>query len=254
MKKHFALIITLLAVAVLVTGCSSINQPDPAASTVSEFIEKVDSAMNTGEATVSENSKNNGEAEKESSSKFNAQAIADKIKAKGYTCSNGYSYELALVLSNTSDSDCKINVSVDFYDKNDKIVDTQESDIDVFSAGTENALDFYCVDEFSTYKYEIKVSEHEDYLFSVNDKLSCDVSIATDKAIISATNNGNETAEYVRYTALFFKGDNFVYVNCGSLGDDECEIKPGATEKETASCYEDFDSVKVYLDGRGSKY
>lgn len=54
--------------------------------------------MNTGEATVPENSKNNGEAEKESSSKFNAQDIADKIKAKGYTCSNGYSYELVLLV------------------------------------------------------------------------------------------------------------------------------------------------------------
>lgn len=249
MKKIFAVLLTLSMFASALSGCAGL-QKDPAADTVSEFIEKTDEydfGVKSDEATVADNTTS-------PVSSFDAQKIADSIEVKGYSYSNEYTNELVLVLKNKSDTHCKLNISVDFYDENDNIVDTHDDYIDVFSAGTENALNFMVGDKFSTYKYEFKVTEPEDYYFSVNDKLSCEVNTATDKAIISATNNGDKAAEFVQYYALFFKNDELVYVNWGYLGDDDSEIKPGSTEKETASCYEDFDSVKVYLNGRGSDY
>lgn len=252
MKKIFAVLITLLMLTAALSGCAGL-QKDPAADTVSEFVEKADSALKSNEATVANNV---GEAYNSSFSKsdFDAKTVVDNIKVEGYTYSTDYSNVLTLVLKNNSDMHCQLNMSVDFYDKDNNIVDTQDDYIDVFSAGTENALCFMTDDKFTTYKYEIKVSETEDYYFSVNDKLSCKVNTATEKAIISATNNGDKSAQFVEYYALFFKNNKLVYTNWGYIGDDDSEIKPGRTEKETASCYEDFDSVKVYLDGRGSNY
>lgn len=252
MKKFFAVLITLSMLTAALSGCAGL-QKDPAADTVSEFVEKADSALKSNEATVANNV---GEADNSSSSNsdFDAKTVVDNIEVEGYTYSTDYSNVLTLVLKNNSDAHCKLNVSVDFYDKDNNIVDTQDDYIDVFSAGTENALCFMTDDKFTTYKYEIKVSEPEDYYFSVNDKLSCKVNTATEKAIISATNNGDKPAQFVEYYALFFKNNKLVYTNWGYVGDDDSEIKPGRTEKEIASCYEDFDSVKVYLDGRGSNY
>lgn len=252
MKKFFAVLITLSMLTTALSGCVGL-QKDPAADTVSEFVEKADNAFKSNEATVANNV---GEADNSSSSDsdFDANTVVDNIEVEGYTYSTDYSNVLTLVLKNNSDMHCQLNMSVDFYDKDNNIVDTQDDYIDVFSAGTENALCFMTDDKFATYKYEIKVSEPEDYYFSVNDKLSCKVNTATEKAIISATNNGDEPAQFVEYYALFFKKNKIVYANWGYVGDVDSEIKPGRTEKETASCYEDFDSVKVYLNGRGTNY
>lgn len=254
MKKIFAVLVALTMFATALSGCAGL-QKDPAADAVSEFIEKTDKSdigSKSNEATVAGNV---GEADNSSSgSGFDAKKVVDNIEVEGYSYSTEFSNELVLVLKNKSDAHCKLNMSVDFYDENNNIIDTQDDYIDVFSAGTENAINFMTDDKFATYKYEIKVEEPADYYFSVNDKLSCEVSIATDKAIISATNNGDKPAEFVKYNALFFKNDNLVYASWGYVIDDDSEIKPGSTEKETASCYEDFDSVKVYLDGRGSTY
>lgn len=255
-KRGFAALLSMLILAAALTGCGGF---DPAADTVSEFGEKVDSAVNGGEATVGNN--NAGEAEvsdnggNSGSGVFNAQNIVDTLGIDSYTCFNDYSNTLVMVLKNNSEYKCKLSLSVDFYDENDNIVDTKDSYVEVSCPGTENAMYFYTDDKFATYKYEIKASEYEsDYYYGVNDQLSCEVSTATDKAIISATNNGEKTAEYVEYTALFFKNDKLVYVGWGFIGDDDSEIKPGRTEKISTSCYEDFDSVKVYLDGYGYNY
>jgi hypothetical protein len=137
-------------------------------------------------------------------------------------------------------------------DSDDKIVGTETNYVYAFSDNTEVALGFSCEDSFSKYEYKLKASEIE-YYVAVNQDLTCDVNIATNKAVISATNNGSIAAEFVEYYALFFKGDKLVYTNWGYIDDSDSEIKPGDTVSEEASCYEDFDSVKVYLDGRGSK-
>ena len=159
-----------------------------------------------------------------------------------------------MVIGNNSDYDCELNVSVEFYDDDDELVDTEEASVDVFSAGTENALIFYSKSEFAVYKYKLKVKEKSEYYGSVNQNLSCEVSEHTDEAIISATNNGTTTASYVEATALFFKDDELVGAGSSYVVDDEFEIKPERKEKCTISCFENFDSVQVYLNGREIAY
>ena len=251
MKRKIAVLMTALTIAAALSGCNGLLQGS-AVGTVSEFIEEADSASNSNEATAANNFAES-DILSSSDTEFDAEKIVDEIAVESYDYSIDYSNAAVFVLKNNSDTHCRLSMSVDFYD-GDSIVDTQDDFIEVFSAGTENALAFLVDDKFTNYKYEIKVSEPDDYYFSVNDELSCEVSIATDKAIVSATNNGDETAEYVKCYALFFKNDKLVYTNWNYIGDEDFEIKSGETEKETVSCYENFDSVKVYLDGVGESY
>ena len=103
-------------------------------------------------------------------------------------------------------------------------------------------------EEFARYEYTLLPKELTDYQCVTQD-LDCKVSTDTDKATISVTNTGNLVAKYVRYTALFFQGDELVYADNDYVVDSDNEIKAGQTEKAESSCNKKFDSVKVYLNG-----
>ena len=239
MKKLLICIVAAFAAVSVIPGCApsgsvtSGSESSEAANHASEY----DNASFAGEADAL--SDKNAAAGGNGGSEFDPQKAIRGVKAKTYDFKNAYSQVLAMVIGNNSDYDCELNVSVEFYDDDDELVDTEEASVDVFSAGTENALIFYSKSEFAVYKYKLK---------------SCEVSEHTDEAIISATNNGTTTASYVEATALFFKDDELVGAGSSYVVDDEFEIKPGRTEKCTISCFENFDSVQVYLNGREIAY
>ena len=85
MKKFFAVLITLSMLTAALSGCARL-QKDPAADTVSEFVEKADSALKSNEATVANNV---GEADNSSSSDsdFDANKVVDNIEVEGYAYS-----------------------------------------------------------------------------------------------------------------------------------------------------------------------
>ena len=182
-------------------------------------------------------------------SDFDADAISSAIKVKGEAFSGSYSNYLILTLTNNSKSDCNLEVNVDLFDSKNNIVGTESNEIEAFGKGTTVAIPIRCDDAFTKYEYTLTASELT-YYTPVDQNITCEVTTATKKAIISAKNNGNETAHFVQYVALFYKGKNLVYLNTGYIGDSKSEIKPGKTVKEEASCYEAFDSVKVYIHGR----
>ena len=254
MKKLLICIVAAFAALSVIPGCApsgsvtSGSESSEAANHASEY----DNASFAGEADAL--SDKNAAAGGNGGSEFDPQKAIRGVKAKTYDFKNAYSQVLAMVIGNNSDYDCELNVSVEFYDDDDELVDTEEASVDVFSAGTENALIFYSKSEFAVYKYKLKVKEKSEYYGSVNQNLSCEVSEHTDEAIISATNNGTTTASYVEATALFFKDDELVGAGSSYVVDDEFEIKPGRTEKCTISCFENFDSVQVYLNGREIAY
>jgi hypothetical protein len=89
----------------------------------------------------------------------------------------------------------------------------------------------------------------ESYYSPIVSSLVMEVSPAKEKAVISVTNNGDKPAQFVKFTAIFFKGDKPVYIEWGYCVDDDSEIKPGKTQRSEATSFEKFDSVKVYLTG-----
>lgn len=185
---------------------------------------------------------------------FDAKEIINSIEiVQSYNCDNEGYHELVLILKNNSNNDCNLDFSIDFYDSNKKIVDTQTSQMYPFASNSEAALQFVVDDPFETYEYKFTVSQVYDWVACITNSLKLEVETAKDKAIISVTNNSNYDADVYACT-LFLKNDNLVYFSSCNIGDKDYVIKPGTTERNTAiNSYGDFDNVKVYIIGSGKK-
>lgn len=179
---------------------------------------------------------------------FDEDEITKNIKVTSYQYTS-YSYNyLILVLKNNSKTDCKLEAEVTLFDSKGKIVNTESSTITAFAAGTEAVVKFSTKDKFSKFETQFSASELTYYTAVTND-LKYTVDTATDKAIVSITNNGKKTAMYTKANAIFFNKGKVVYANLTYIGDSKSEIKPGKTQRGQMSCYEKFDDVKVYIDG-----
>ena len=91
------------------------------------------------------------------------------------------------------------------------------------------------------------------YYTDILDSLSYEIAKTDGGVVLSVTNNGIETAQGVE-AYVFFYDNSGSLVGCDHkfVTDDDLEIKPGATEKETIENSEGtpFDSVEVYLSGK----
>ena len=178
----------------------------------------------------------------------------DGFKVEGVSLFSEYSNELFLFVTNNSGTDCNIkDIEINLFDADGKIIDVKNSySIDAVQDGTTVVENFYCDDPFASYEYTL-TTEELDYYVPVDKDLAVEVSSATNKAIISVTNNGKVAAKYPEYQAFFYLNGKLVDTDWGYVDDADSEIKPGATERETASCYEDFDDVKVFIHSYADK-
>lgn len=162
-----------------------------------------------------------------------------------------YNY-YAFTLKNTSGYTAEIGVSAKFYDADDNLVGVADK--------TQNA----CEDGYVTYwafsnddidfdHVELKIRMSKDkYYEGAQSALQIETSVVGDKVIISATNTGDKPVRFAEYNALFLdENGEIVYTNWGYIGDDDTEIKPGATEMEEANAWgADFAEAQVYVLGR----
>lgn len=241
MRKIFVLCVAILIVPAMLAGCTSSNTQSKNASDAGTGVVETSTSSKQSGTTVS------------SSAGFSVEKVASNIDVQIYSLIISYSNYAIMVLTDNSDFDCQLDVSVDFYDGYGNIVGVDSGRIDAFAKGTANVLRFSCDDSFGKIEYKLKPTEISSYYVPVNQNLSCTINIATNKAIISATNNGTIPAEFVEYYALFFSGEELIDYDWGYITDSDSEIKAGDTIREEASCHKNFDSVQVYLNGRGSK-
>lgn len=242
-KRIIAMVIAVVLAAALVTGCGQSKIVIPEVNTSSA----VDNGSVTGSGTNDNNNSNNNSNNAASSAEaIDTNKVAEGIKVEGLPYSTEYSNKLFLFLTNESGADCNISINVDFFAADGSIVGTTSGYVDAFQNGTTVVEDFYCDDPFEKYEYSVSASDLS-YYIPVDKDLSVEISKATNKAIVSITNNGSQIAKYPQYYAFFYKNGQLVYDNWGYCDDADSEIKPGATERDEASCYEDFDDVKVYI-------
>jgi len=184
---------------------------------------------------------------------FDVNSVLSQISVEEYSYDTDFWHYAFLVLKNNSEFNLRITANVDFFDENGLIIGTDDTTIEAFEAGTETIMYFMPDEKFTKMEYEIDVKEEDWYECVVSD-LSYEVSKAKDKIILSVTNNGEEAARFVKGYVLFLKDGVIVGFDQNYFTDDDSEIKPGKTIKEEMHCYEDFDSVKVYLAGYRSGF
>lgn len=239
--KKFAI---LLVATVLILGSCS-----PSGEITSRTNErtKETSTTQTTEKTITDTIVSSPEISDEV---FDLEKVLEQIEFKYDKFVDYYNYAFIYITNNSSMA-IDYELSVDFYDRNDELVGV--------SSVSEQALEpnityaSYVINDIDFEYIECKISLNESYYYGVVSKLDLEVKTLGEKAIISVTNNGEIAAEFVKYNAIFYKGNDIVGYDWGYTIDANSQIAKGKTERAEASIYgTEFDSVKVYLTGRSA--
>lgn len=132
---------------------------------------------------------------------------------------------------------------------------TTSSEEDIPSGCTVFAKTFFSdVAGASSFDTSLQVTQESTYI-PVLQGISAQTSNLGDKVTVTATNLGDKSAEFTEATAVFFKDGKVVYHGSCYLTDADYELKSGATISGQINAYStDYDSVKVYLTARRSKW
>lgn len=229
-------LVVLTLVLMLLTGCNQMSIPESG------------NMGATGGGTVSVTVDSNGN----NKPIFNSEEILANLETVTYTGKSRYgTHYLALVVKNNSPIDCSLSVDVSMKDQDGNLIGAKDDEIGVFGAGEEACFLFDNDEGFASFEYEYTADEL-DYYEPVCKDLICEAVTAKEKVIVTVTNNGAKTAEWVTADVLFMKGEQIVGTNYSYIGDSDSEIKPGQKETEEIGDWgaKGYDSVKIYLQGR----
>ncbi|MCR5088129.1 MAG: hypothetical protein K6C08_01285, partial [Oscillospiraceae bacterium] len=162
-----------------------------------------------------------------------------------------------LIITNNSEYDVEITANGTAYDEDGYILGADDASVDILGKDQTSICYFYFdgVEDIDYVDYQLSF-DTDSYYTDVIHNLSADVTINDSNVIVSVTNNGEETAEFVEAVALFLDEDGEVIeYESTYIVDDDSEIKSGATITEQLDFYGDwFDSVEIYFTGRHSDW
>jgi hypothetical protein len=184
-------------------------------------------------------------------SDFDEESVLSQLEIKEHKYKGMFSGYMFLVITNNSEYTLEISA-------NGLLKDTAGNSIGAVS-GTENAVEsgqtvamYFMNDEVpETADWDISVEE-ERYYTGVVSNIGYELSQLENKVVITATNNGENPAQFLEAKALFFSGDTLVGHGSTYCVDDDSELKPAKKISKEIDCYEPFDRVDVYFSGRYS--
>lgn len=180
---------------------------------------------------------------------FNQNEILSNLEIKEYTLKDSLNYSVLLEIKNNSNLETELNANMQFYN-GDKLIGSDKAYPRDISPKSETVLVFRNDDEFTKYNYDITPLEVKNYK-CVTQNISYEESLTENKAIITATNNGNESIKYAEGIVLFFKSSDLVDFGYLSFEDEDMELKPSQSKIDEVRTNESFDSIKVFFFGQG---
>ncbi|MFQ9515344.1 MAG: hypothetical protein ACLRZ9_05910 [Eubacterium sp.] len=159
-----------------------------------------------------------------------------------------------LIIKNNSNKTIQVSSNSTALNSKGDIIGAADGEINALGAGCTSYIKEYFdgVTNAKKFNYELYVEESDYYEDVIND-LNVKISKTKDKIVVSCTNNGSESAEFVEGLALFFKNGKLVDSEENYITDKDSEIKSGKTISQDFKTYEKFDDVKFYLSGRKNK-
>ena len=128
---------------------------------------------------------------------------------------------MIIIATNNNEKNVGIDVEVEFYDKNQKLVGAKTNNIDVSSKGKKFALNFSDIPKsYDLYKVYIDIEEI-DYSSYLN-VLKSESSKIDEKVVVQIKNETDKEIEYITTTIVFYKDGKIVGFNESSKD----EIKP----------------------------
>lgn len=186
---------------------------------------------------------------------YSADSITDALTILDYKFENyGTTYHI-FEITNNSPYTLEININETAKDSRGNIIGAHSTSQEDIPSGCTVFIKniFYDVKDVGWFDTTIQVKQ-ENWYIPVIQNVVVNTTKTKDTVIISATNTGAVPVEFAEAIALFFKGDKLVYSSSTYLTDGDYELKPGATLSEQIRSFEEFDSVKVHITGRKSKW
>lgn len=178
--------------------------------------------------------------------------LASQMSVEEYSFENTIGDTLYfLVVKNNSTETVEINVNAVAKDIDGNTIGAANSSEQAVASGQEVCLCNYFDSVKNADKFEYTMSVKKDvYYESAMDDVSVEESKTDQKVVLTCTNNGEDAAQFVEAYALFFKDGKLINYDSTYIVDDDSEIKPGATIAGELNCYDGYDDVKVYVNGR----
>lgn len=251
--KKILVILMAAVMAVSVASCSggvSQEEYDKVVSERDSLKAQLEQQVNGAPASSNENNDNSLNVASVAEGEFNEEEVIKQLKVETYEYTNSIKTPwVILTVHNGSKFNLNISIELSQKDKSGNLIGVNNDSMVAVEAGCDVALSFMCDAPYESLEYNIE-AEQEEYYDCVLSSLTYKVDKAKNKAIVSVTNKGDKDAEFVEFTALFFKSGKIVNSDTGYTVDKNHQLKAGKTEKAEANCYQDFDDVKVYLSGR----
>lgn len=119
-----------------------------------------------------------------------------------------------------------------FYDESRNPVDSDYGSCDALAPGDSILLTMDTYSAYESIGYDFTVGE-ADYRYSIANEISYEVAKAGDNAIISMTNNSENTVEFAEIIMVFYNHGNIVYHDSIGFYNGDWALEPGATETRT---------------------
>lgn len=176
-------------------------------------------------------------------------SLASQMNVEEYYYENGVGDTLYfLVVTNNSEKTVELMVEAIAKDSDSNTVGTTDSEMVAVGAGEEACLlnYFESVEDAYAFEYTLKVTEDKNYKSVMND-LEVAKSGDEDTVVVSCTNISDNAIPLIDVSGLFFENGKLIGYNEVYIGDDDSELKPGATLSEQLTYDEEFDEVKVFI-------
>ena len=176
---------------------------------------------------------------------FNEDEVVSQLTITRYDSRS----RVFLVIENNSQYRLSIEIEVKLYNGNGQMNGYKTLEARPVDNGTKAIVTFSYDEPFAKMEYTVS-AEKEDYYTCGTANLSYTSIAAKNKEIMTVTNNGTVSLDSVMVYVLFFKGNTIVDYGFTYFTDDDFELKSGKSITKEIYCYEEYDSILVFFDGR----
>lgn len=202
---------------------------------------------NSKESSIGKNPNNTGSNDNEEKEEHKSDDLGKNIKTSSAVGKDG---RLIVIAKNNNKETVEMEIEVEFYDANGKIVGSDDESFFAVGPNREAAYRVYDTPEnFDNYKIYVDAEEAEDVV-TYYDKIEVVDNDNGKEIVVQVKNKSKDTIDEISVAVVYYQGDKIV----GLASDMDTEIKSGRSANLSLYYTYDknyynvkFDSYKVFV-------